>query len=77
MPEVIVRDTKAVDFEEVRRGRVHMIRRKRLPLETGIDGVTMEYSLSGVPDGYFTPRHRRPRLRQTDAGGVLLTRRTI
>jgi hypothetical protein len=56
--EVIVRDTKAMDFEEVRRGRVHMIRRKRLPLETGIDGVTMEYSLSVVPDGYFTPRHR-------------------
>jgi hypothetical protein len=57
-PEVIVRDTKAMDFEEVRRGRVHMIRRKRLPLETGITGVTMEYSLSVVPDGYFTPRHR-------------------
>ena len=57
-PEVIVRDTKAMDFEEVRRGRVHMIRRKRLPLETGVEGVTMEYSLSVVPDGYFTPRHR-------------------
>ena len=57
-PDVIIRDTKAMDFEEVRRGRVHMIRRKRLPLETGIDGVTMEYSLSVVPDGYFTPRHR-------------------
>jgi hypothetical protein len=58
MPEIIIRDTKAMDFEEVRRGRVHMIRRKRLPLETGIPGVTMEYSLSVVPDGYFTPRHR-------------------
>ena len=45
-------------FEEVRRGRVHMIRRKRLPLDTGIPGVTMEYSLSVVPDGYFTPRHK-------------------
>ena len=55
---VIVSDTQAMDFEEVRRGRVHMIRRKRLPLETGVDGVTMEYSLSVVPDGYFTPRHR-------------------
>ncbi|HEY6255409.1 MAG TPA: hypothetical protein VIY51_06400 [Xanthobacteraceae bacterium] len=58
MPEVIVCDTNAMPFEEVRRGRVHMIRRKRLPLETGIPGVTMEYSLSVVPDGYFTPRHR-------------------
>ena len=58
MPEIVVSDTKAMDFEEVRRGRVHMIRRKRLPLETGIDGITMEYSLSVVPDGYFTPRHR-------------------
>jgi hypothetical protein len=57
-PTVIVTDTKAMDFEEVRRGRVHMIRRKRLPLQTGLSGVTMEYSLSVVPDGYFTPRHR-------------------
>ena len=51
-------DTNAMPFEEVRRGRVRMIRRKRLPLETGVPGVTMEYSLSVVPDGYFTPRHR-------------------
>jgi hypothetical protein len=57
-PQVTVTDTKVMDFEEVRRGRVHMIRRKRLPLETGVPGVTMEYSLSVVPDGYFTPRHR-------------------
>jgi len=58
MPEVIIRETKEMEWEDVRRGRVHMIRRKRLPLETGIPGVTMEYSLSVVPDGYFTPRHR-------------------
>ena len=57
-PQVVITDTKAMDFEEVRRGRVHMIRRKRLPLESGVPGVTMEYSLSVVPDGYFTPRHR-------------------
>lgn len=58
MQHVIVCDTNAMPFEEVRRGRVHMIRRKRLPLETAVPGVTMEYSLSVVPDGYFTPRHR-------------------
>src|SRR5579862_6558442 len=58
MPQVVICDTNQMPFEEVRRGRVHMIRRKRLPLETGIPGVTMEYSLSIVPDGYFTPRHR-------------------
>jgi len=58
MPEVIIRETNEMEWEDVRRGRVHMIRRKRLPLETGIPGVTMEYSLSVVPDGYFTPRHR-------------------
>lgn len=57
-PQVFIADTKAMEFEEVRRGRVHMIRRKRLPLETGVPGVTIEYSLSVVPDGYFTPRHR-------------------
>ena len=33
-------------------------RRKRLPLETGVAGVTVECSLSIVPDGYFTPKHR-------------------
>ena len=58
MTQVIICDTNQMPFEEVRRGRVHMIRRKRLPLDTGIPGVTMEYSLSIVPDGYFTPRHR-------------------
>ncbi|MDH7798966.1 MULTISPECIES: cupin domain-containing protein [unclassified Beijerinckia] len=58
MNDVVLVDTQAMPFEEVRRGRVHMIRRKRLPLESGIPGVTMEYSLSIVPDGYFTPRHR-------------------
>lgn len=58
MSQFVICDTNEMPFEEVRRGRVHMIRRKRLPLETGIPGVTMEYSLSIVPDGYFTPRHK-------------------
>jgi hypothetical protein len=58
MPQVTIIDTNQMPFEEVRRGRVHMIRRKRLALETGLPDVTMEYSLSVVPDGYFTPRHR-------------------
>ncbi|HUI97793.1 MAG TPA: hypothetical protein VLX44_18700 [Xanthobacteraceae bacterium] len=58
MANVVVCDTNEMPFEEVRRGRVHTIRRKRLPLDSGLPGVTMEYSLSVVPDGYFTPRHR-------------------
>ncbi len=45
-------------LEGVQRGRVNMIRRKRLPLESGVAGVTCEFSLSIVPEGYFTPRHR-------------------
>ena len=45
-------------LEGVQRGRVNTIRRKRLPLETGVPGVTCEFSLSVVPEGYFTPRHR-------------------
>lgn len=56
--EVTVLDTNTMPLEEVQRGRVHMIRRKRLPLATGVPGLTIEYSLSIVPDGYFTPRHR-------------------
>ena len=57
VPDVTIMDTTKMPYEEVRRGRVYMIRRKRLPLDTGIPGVTMEYSLSVVPSGYFTPRH--------------------
>jgi hypothetical protein len=56
--ETTVVDTTELALEDVRRGRVHMIRRKRLPLETGVPGLTIECSLSLVPDGYFTPRHR-------------------
>ncbi|HLI27680.1 MAG TPA: hypothetical protein VKZ60_11440 [Chloroflexota bacterium] len=55
---VLVVDTNTLDWEVVLRGRVHTIRRKRLPLESGLPGVTMEFSLSLVPDGYYTPRHR-------------------
>jgi hypothetical protein len=58
MDDITLLETANLPYEEVRRGRVHMIRRIRLPLESGIPGVTMEYSLSIVPDGYFTPRHR-------------------
>jgi len=36
-------------LEGVQRGRVHSIRRKRLPLETGVPGITAEFSLSIVP----------------------------
>ncbi len=58
MDDVTLLSTAEMPYEEVRRGRVHMIRRKRLPFESGVPGVTMEYSLSIVPDGYFTPRHK-------------------
>jgi len=54
---VAIIDTKQLDLEAVQRGRVNMIKRKRLPLDTGVPGVTAEFSLSIVPDGYFTPRH--------------------
>jgi hypothetical protein len=56
--QITVVDTTEMELEDVRRGRVHMIRRKRLPLETGVPGLTIECSLSLVPEGYFTPRHR-------------------
>lgn len=56
--DVTIIDANALELEGVSRGRVNMIRRKRLPLETGVPGVTAEFSLSIVPDGYFTPRHR-------------------
>ncbi len=56
--DVVILDTHKLDWEVVQRGRVNMIRRKRLPLDTGVPGLAAEYSLSVVPEGYFTPRHR-------------------
>ena len=56
--DVTVVNLADLEMEDVRRGRVHMIRRKRLPLESGVPGVTLEFSYSIVPEGYFTPRHR-------------------
>lgn len=56
--DVTIVNIADLPLEGVQRGRVNMIRRKRLPLETGVPGVTAEFSLSIVPEGYFTPRHR-------------------
>ena len=56
--DIVILDTEKLDWETVQRGRVNMIRRKRLPLHTSVPGLTIEYSLSVVPEGYFTPRHR-------------------
>ena len=55
---VTIVDAQDLELEGVQRGRVHSIRRKRLPLDTGVPGITAEFSLSIVPEGYFTPRHR-------------------
>src|SRR5258707_897953 len=57
-PQVTILDASKLDLEGVHRGRVNMIKRKRLPLDIGAPGMTVEYSLSIVPEGYFTPRHR-------------------
>src|SRR4051794_40384311 len=54
---VICLDTNKTEWEQVLRGRVNSIRRKRLPLDSGVPGVTLECSYVLVPDGYFTPRH--------------------
>jgi hypothetical protein len=56
--DVTIVNAADLELEGVQRGRVHSIRRKRLPLETGVPGITAEFSLSIVPEGYFTPRHR-------------------
>ena len=56
--EITIVDSADLPLEGVQRGRVNTIRRKRLPLDTGVPGVTCEFSLSVVPEGYFTPRHR-------------------
>ena len=56
--KVALFDSDALPMEAVSRGRVNAIRRKRLPLDVAIPGCTIEYSISLVPNGYFTPRHR-------------------
>ena len=58
MTAVTIVNADTLPLEGVQRGRVHSIRRKRLPLDTGVPGITAEFSLSIVPEGYFTPRHR-------------------
>ncbi|HUZ73052.1 MAG TPA: hypothetical protein VMU87_08695 [Stellaceae bacterium] len=57
-PQALIIDASQLELEGVHRGRVNMIKRKRLPLDTCVPGVTAEFSLSIVPEGYFTPRHR-------------------
>ncbi|HEY7060337.1 MAG TPA: hypothetical protein VII06_02575 [Chloroflexota bacterium] len=54
---VVVLNTNEVEWEAVLRGRVNAIRSKRLPLDSGVPGVTLEFTLALIPDGYFTPRH--------------------
>jgi hypothetical protein len=69
-PNVLIVDASKLELEGVHRGRVNMISRKRLPVETGVSGLTIEFSLSIVPEGYFTPRHRHnfDQIRYTLAG---------
>jgi len=55
---IVILDSRELELEGVQRGRVNSIKRKRLPLDTGVPGLTAEFSLSIVPEGYFTPRHR-------------------
>ena len=45
-------------WETISRGRTNSIRRKLLPLDSGVQGVTVELSYMVVPDGYGVPRHR-------------------
>ena len=45
-------------WETVNRGRKINLKRKLLPLDTGIPGVTAELSYMIVPDTYAVPRHR-------------------
>lgn len=46
------------EWESVQRGRKINLKRKLLPLDTGLSGVTVELSYMIVPDGYEVPRHR-------------------
>ncbi len=57
-PSPIIVDVMDMDREEVRAGRARNLSLRRLPLDTGVDGLVIEFSRVEVPDGYYTPRHR-------------------
>ncbi len=47
-----------VEMETAMRGRASDILRKRMPLETGVRGLGMEFTCNFIKEGYRTPRHR-------------------
>lgn len=55
---VTIQHVDEMPWEVISRGRINSIRRKLLPLDSGIAGVTVELSYMIVPDGYGVPRHR-------------------
>jgi quercetin dioxygenase-like cupin family protein len=57
-PTPIVVDVMEMEREEVRAGRARNLTLRRLPLDTGVPGLVIEFSRVEVPDGYYTPRHR-------------------
>jgi ChrR Cupin-like domain len=56
--EPTIVDVMAMPREEVRAGRARNLSLRRLPLDTGVPGLVIEFSRVEVPDGYYTPRHR-------------------
>ncbi len=57
-PSLTILNVADCDWENIQRGRKINIRRKLLPLDSGLPGVTVEMSYMVVPDGYEVPRHR-------------------
>jgi hypothetical protein len=55
---IVILHPDEMPWEVISRGRTNSIRRKLLPLDSGVAGVTVELSYMIVPDGYGVPRHR-------------------
>ena len=56
--EIVVVNEAGIDVEIAQRGRPSNVQRKRFPLDSGIPGVTLEFTYNFLREGYTTPRHR-------------------
>ena len=70
MSSIIVVNESEIDMETAQRGRQTNVRRKRFPLDSGVPGLTLEFTYNFLTEGYTTPRHRHnfDQIRYTLAG---------
>jgi quercetin dioxygenase-like cupin family protein len=56
--QVVIINESDIEVEVAQRGRPSNVHRKRFPLDSGVPGVTLEFTYNFLREGYTTPRHR-------------------